>query len=884
MRRDQSKLLIVTPNSRLATLGAENGRDNITSGKGATTRKIMLPSIKRYLSALLTPKDDRKLAPMPNARSQRRMLYFFIFLVCALPCWAQPPQSAQPGGSAAINIRVVDENETAVSGALVTVLQGSRTAQLRTDYAGRCQFQAQPTPALQITAEKPGHYRVVVRGVSPQARNLDLTLPHEQQVRQEVNVVETPPAIDPEQTSEVSRMTTPEIDNVPYTTSRDIRNLLPFNPGVVQDETGQVHVAGSYTFQTQDLLDGFNITSPVSGSLAMRFSPEAVRSIEIAPTRYPVEYGKATGGIISFRSGMGDDRFRINATNFIPSLQDKKGIKFDKFVPRVTFSGPIKKGKAWFFDAIEGEYDNVVITELPSNANTNHLFRASNLAKAQVNITSANILTLGLLLNDYHSPYEGLGAMTPRESTTDRNTIAGDAYLRDQHTFAGGAIAELGVSAVRFRDSYEPHGTLPFTITPETSTGSFFEDLVGHSRRIQETADLYLPPKEFAGRHNLKLGLDLDEITYDQSATRAPVNYLREDGTLLRRSTFAPQPYYSKNNFEFGAYIEDRWSTGEHFMIEPGVRVDWDQIVDSLLYSPRVAFTYVPRKEATTKLSAGIGIYYDHTQLEYIERAYQSTRTDQYFATDGVTPTAALLTNFALPNSLREARVLNWSTAVEHKLPASIYLKANFTEKRYRHGFVYLNQNPVSTLSGTYLLTNARRDKYDGVDISLRHTFAHGYTLFGAYTRSSARTNDVLEYYPTLSILGPQGSGPLPWDTPNRFISWGWLPVPHTKRLDFVYSIDWRTGFAFSAVNANQELVGKPDSYRFPNWFSFSPGLELRFHFRKNYLGLRVVLENATDNANPFTVNNVIDSPQFLTFTNLEGRSVTARLRIIGTK
>jgi hypothetical protein len=826
----------------------------------------------------------RKLAPMHSALTPTRTLLVLALLLFALPFWAQPAQPAQPGAAAAIAIRIVDENEVAVPGALVTIAQGSRTVQLRADYLGHCQIRPLPNTPLQITAEKPGYYRVVARDVSPQTRTLDLTLPHTQQVRQQVDVVETPPAIDPEQTSEVSRMTTPEIDNVPYTTSRDIRNLLPYNPGVVQDNTGQIHVAGSYTFQTQDLLDGFNITSPVSGNLAMRFSPEAVRSVEVESTRYPVEYGKATGGIISFRSGMGDDRFRFNATNFIPSFQEKKGIKFDKFVPRATFSGPIKKGKAWFYDAIEGEYDNMVITELPSDADSNHVFRFSNLAKAQVNLTSANILTLGLLLNDYHSPYEGLGAQNPRESTTDRNTIAGDAYLRDQHTFAGGAIVEFGVAAVRFRDSYEPHGTIPFTITPETSTGSYFEDLVGHSRRIQETADLYLPPRELAGRHSLKVGLDLDQITYDQSATRTPVSYLREDGTLLRRSTFATQPYYSKDNFEFGGYIQDRWSAGDHFMIEPGIRFDWDQIVDKVVYSPRFAFTYVPRKEATTKLSAGVGLYHEHTQLEYIERAYQSTRTDQYFAADGVTPTDTLLTNFALPNSLRVPRVLNWSVAVEHKLPASIYMKVNFTEKRGRQGFVYLNDNPASTLSGIYRLTNARREKYDGVDISLRHTFTNGYTLFGAYTRSSARTNDVLEYYPTLSILGPQGSGPLPWDTPNRFISWGWLPVPRTKKLDFVYALEWRTGFAFSAVNANRELVGAPNSYRFPNWFSFSPGLEWRFHFKKNYFGLRVVLENATNSENPFTVNNVIDSPHFRTFSDFDGRSVTARIRIIGSK
>jgi hypothetical protein len=185
---------------------------------------------------------------------------------------------------------------------------------------------------------------------------------------------------------------------------------------------------------------------------------------------------------------------------------------------------------------------------------------------------------------------------------------------------------------------------------------------------------------------------------------------------------------------------------------------------------------------------------------------------------------------------------------------------------------------------GTFVLGNGRKDKFDGVEISASRVFGNGYTLFGSYTRSTATTNAVLEYSPTLSILGPQGSGPLPWDTPNRLISWGWLPIPRTRRLDFVYALEWRSGFPYTAVNANQELVGPPNAHRFPAYFSFSPGLEWRFHAGKYYLGLRGVLENATDHSNPAGVNNVIDSPAYLIFNNVRGRTLTARIRLIGSK
>jgi hypothetical protein len=182
------------------------------------------------------------------------------------------------------------------------------------------------------------------------------------------------------------------------------------------------------------------------------------------------------------------------------------------------------------------------------------------------------------------------------------------------------------------------------------------------------------------------------------------------------------------------------------------------------------------------------------------------------------------------------------------------------------------------------LLTNAQENNYHSVEVSLRHTFADRSVLFASYTRSSATTNAAVEYTPTISELGPQQPGPLPWDSPNRVISWGWLPVPWLKNWSFVYTAEWQTGFPFTSVDANHQVVGQPGSRRFPDYFSLSPGLEWRFHFRGSYFGLRGVLENATDSMNPTIVNNVVVSPQYGVFSEPEGRAFTARIRLISTK
>jgi hypothetical protein len=815
-----------------------------------------------------------------------RALASWLLLACAALAASQPHI---PGTQ--VTVTVVDENGQAVSGAQVAITEpGLEAAHLWTDYLGNCSYALRQQEAYRIRVDKPGFYQADESGIDASQNSVRVVLAHEQIVREQVNVTASSPGIDLEQVSDQNTLNTAEIVNIPYTASRDIRYLLPFNPGVVQDATEQVHVAGSETWETLDTMDGFDIRSPVGGSLSLRVSADAVRSIDVETTRYPVEFGRATGGVIALYTGMGDDKFRFNATNFIPSFRSVNGIRFDKSVPRFTFSGPLKRGRAWWYDGVETEYDNIYISELPANANTDELVRGSNLIKVQDNLTPANILTAGLLYNNYHSPYDGISSLTPQQSTLKRNTVAWLPYLRDQQSFGGGALLDLGIGYARIRDGYEPQGNTPYQITPELPKGSYFENLTGRSQRLEGTAAMYLPPRHWMGRHDLKAGLDVDHIAYDQNQTRAPVSYLREDGTRVRQTTFAPTPAFTMHNGEIGAYLQDRWQPSKGWLVEPGLRFDWDEIVRRPLVAPRLAVVYVPPGDKNqTKVSAGIGLYYEHTQLEYLAQTFTGIRSDRYYEADGVTPTGPTeATEFTAKDGLLHTpRALNWSVGVERKLPWSINAGANFLEKRTSNVFTFSNQSGSGALAGDYLLTNGREDRYSSEEFDARKGLGNDYSLFVSYTHSSARTNAAIDYWPTPSPLGTQQSGPLTWDTPNRVISWGWLPVPIAKlknRWDFVYLLDRHTGFPFTAVNAAQQVVGAAGAQRIPSFVNFSPGLEWKFHFRGQYWGLRGMMENATDSGNPAIVNNVVDSPEFGTFSEFQGRAFTARIRLIGTK
>ncbi len=730
---------------------------------------------------------------MPRPHRLRALV--ICLAVCAfLSCVCLSQTSAKaPGATASPNIlvTVVDENDVAVASALVFLQTSPEAVVLRsvTDFAGHCEFSDLSAGTYQLRVEKQGFYSVTLTLPAIQtgaAPNIEVTLTHQQEVRQVVDVVESPPAIDPAQIADQEQLTGVDIINLPYPDTRDYRNALNFIPGVVNDVFGQPHIAGSETYQTLTLLDGLNVTQPATGQLLMRVSPDSLRLVEVEPSRNSAEYGKGSGGVLSLNTAIGDDHFRYSGTNFIPSVQNKKGLTFDKVDPRFAFSGPIRKGKMWFFDSPDGEYDNIVITELPNGADSDRFWRVGNLAKVQTNLTTRDILTTSFNINHLHDDHAGLSAINPVEATPSDIESAYLASVKNQHYFQGGELLETGAAFVQYNLGLTPAGTQPYFTSPETTGGNYYMFTNTQARRWQGLANLYLPPKKWHGQHEVKMGLDADRLIYHADFQRTPISFLLTapvgsySGNCLppnlctRYSVFSGGANSSADNLETSGYLQDRWLATNRLLIEPGLRVDWDEVIRSPLVSPRLASTYVLDSEGNTKVSAGVGIVYDATSLLLVARPSAGQRTDTFYNSSG-NPTGSVLTTFsANTHTLQEPRYLNWSLGLEQKLPGSIYLKAEFMQRNGTHGLVYNTLNGLP--GGNFILENTREDRYHSFEVNLRRAFRHRYSVFGSYTRSSSRSNQVLDFSVDNPILSAQAAGPYPWDAPNRFLSWGLLP------------------------------------------------------------------------------------------------------------
>jgi hypothetical protein len=814
-----------------------------------------------------------------------QVAFWVVALLLLFAETSSAEQSANQDEGARLSVTVTDENGLAVSSArlLLTHLGTKTTFKGDTDYSGWHEFSGLKPGLYQLQIEKEGFYATVLKDVRVgEVANLGVTLNHQQEFAEVMDVIYSPPAIDPSKTESSQYLNSQQIINLPYPTTRDVRNALPLIPGLLQDATGQVHFNGSASRQIFYQLDGFNISDPANGLLTLRVSADAIRLIEAQGSRYSAEYGKGSGGVLSFTTGMGDDRYRFSATDFVPSFQNRRGLHLNNWTPRATFSGPLSKKRAWFFEAADGEYGLKFITELPRGADRNSAWRLSNLAKVQVNLSQSDILTASFLVNRFHSDHAGLSRFNPLETTLDLSESAYLLALKEQSYLSNRVLAEFGLSVNQFGTDETPLGHLPYVITPEGASGNFFRRKQRHARRIQGIANVILPPVNLRGKHEFKFGVDIDRIAYDQSFDRRPITILREDQTTSRRIAFLGTTGFRKNNLEVSGFAQDRWSLSNRLFLELGLRLDSDEIIHGTAISPRLAASYLLTGDGNTKITAGLGLFADATNLDLVTRPLAGQRIDFFYASDGKTlRREPLLSMFqADVRDSKRPRFLNWSVGLERKLPASVYLQAEFIEKRGSNGFAFTNGQ--SQTLNLFRLSTSGRDRYDAFQVTLRRAFKGGHFLLASYTRSRARSNAVLDFSIDNPTFSQQAGGPLPWDVPNRLMSWGWLPL--VKGFDLAYLVEWRDGFPFSVINQDQQIVGLPNSHRLPAYFSLDAHIERRFRLFGFQWALRVGSNNLTNRNNPTGVNNNIDSPQFLTFGGLQHRTFVGRIRFLGRK
>lgn len=817
------------------------------------------------------------------------------FLPIALLALAPYALDAQP----AIRGRVVDETGAAVDGVRVELKSASGyAATTSSDRAGAFHFNLPGLGEYSIKAERLGFYVFQEKPrVFDAATDLTITLNHVQDFADKIDVTYSPPAIDPAQPADRRELDNQEIEAVPYPAPHDLRNALPLFNGVVQDNSGRAHFNGGQINQTNYTLDGFNLSDPVTGRLDARVNIDTVQSMEVQTSRFSAENGRGSAGVLDLKTKMGDDRLRFAGTNFIPGISSDGGLHLSKWTPRLELSGPLLKGRAWFHNGFDAFYNDDTVSGLPRGQNRTSGLTLSDLSRFQVNLAPSNILTGSFLWNRADSDRTGLSFNNPSEATTNHRQALYMSSMRDQAYLPGGLLLDVGFADTRgvLRDL--PQGNAVYQITPDGNRGNYYAGLNRHFYRQQAVANMFLPLRRWHGSHQLKFGVDFERDAFHQEVLRHDYMVLRADDSVARYVTFTGSPFLGRKNFDGAQYVQDAWSLRDGLLLELGLRAEWNEVVRNLEIAPRMALAWAPKRLADTKFSLGWGVYYDAISLDLISRYEDQTSLSTFYSPSGAV-SGPVATAFLPPaQSLRAPWAGVASFSVERKLPGAFYLTAGVMNRDGHLGFAFVPAPGAPQVFGdaaSYQLANARRPTYRAFDFAVRRTFAARYEWFLGYTRSRAWSNTAVDYSLENPVFAPQAPGPFAWDTPNRVHMWGWAPLPNrvlpgflrfvTRHTTAAYLVEYRTGFPFGVVSEDGFLVGAPNSRRYPDYFNINLHLEREFRALHYLWAWRFGFNNLTNNGNPNAVNNVMGTPQFLTYGRGQARAFTVRLRLLGRR
>ncbi len=150
----------------------------------------------------------------------RIVLLGWLLLVCA---------HAEGQVQRHIAIAVVDEDGVPVPSARVvlTTSDGSQSLRCQTGTAGTCVLTVTGAGPFTARVEKETFYAAEAGDLHfDQISSIELMLVHQREVREVVDVVESRPAINPEQINAQEQISGVDVINLPYPVTRDYRNVL----------------------------------------------------------------------------------------------------------------------------------------------------------------------------------------------------------------------------------------------------------------------------------------------------------------------------------------------------------------------------------------------------------------------------------------------------------------------------------------------------------------------------------------------------------------------------------------------------------------------------------------------------------------------------------
>jgi outer membrane receptor protein involved in Fe transport len=497
-------------------------------------------------------------------------------------------------------------------------------------------------------------------------RNVNLTIELPLSTAGEEYIIEeTRPTLDTEQASTGQVLQKEFLQKVP--SGRSYQSVVSATAGVIGG--GNPNVGGAGTNENTYLLDGVQITDPVTGTFSLNFNFDAIEQIEVLTGAFDAEYPQSLGGIINIVTETGtnqlefdtsvwyetsalmpkiDARYAADGAEIAPTGFDSTN-RYTQF--NAKLSGPIIRDRAWFiisYSRVNRRSTNVGI-DLPRDYEGHYV-----MAK----------------LTAQPNPSHRFQVLLQTDPTTIDNT---EQYSRFIEPEAQGRQAQGGVLAavtwdwfispeifvqtvVSYQNSYidvtgvpcthdqnlgyhpcqedEPENSLDFETPARLGSNlafdrdNFYLIYIDDRWRYRAQSKVSLLQRELLGFHDIKAGVEVDVLRFDQ-VVGFPGNhyYVDVNNSAYDPDTYqnyywieATAPFHKKQSGEhYGVFLQDVWKPVDNLTLRYGVRYDYsiqradtqDAVINGGVLGPRFYAIWDPWGDEKTKFFGGYGRFND---------------------------------------------------------------------------------------------------------------------------------------------------------------------------------------------------------------------------------------------------------------------------------
>lgn len=563
---------------------------------------------------------------------------------------------------------VIDDGGLPLPGVLVTLSSPALiggTQQRETDDDGRFLFVELPPGQYEIASSKPGFSSVTKKGVPVGiGRTVELTL-EMKYGGADVTVYNDRPVVDTESTSTGQSFNSDFLSRIP--TGRSYQDVVAGAAGVVDNGSGNPNSGGASYNENTFMLDGVNITDPVTGTFSMNFNFDSLDEVNVTTTGFDPEYN-SLGATISLDSKSGgntmktgvagyysngnwspryDAQYAADGTTLAPTSYDTQSQSVDL---SMDVSGPLLKDRIWFYGSYgyqryirslsgvrtprdyTAHYFYGKLTAQPSSAHRIALsFQADpttvdNLSQSRWVLPEAQRRQAqggffsALKWNFFPSP----------KVTTELTAAFQKSYLE------GSGVACTHDQGVGYNpcEPDEQENAVDFTTPGRLGfDGAYYsQNYTRYDLDDRYTATLKgklnVLELSLAGSHDVKVGFDLSNVWWER-VLGFPGNLLFVDHDSVPydpatiESAYWEEvtgPYvYHATGFHGAAFLADSYKPIENLTIFAGLRYDMSHIENDVgfpvvgegVWGPRISLSWDPFADQKTKIFGGYGRFND---------------------------------------------------------------------------------------------------------------------------------------------------------------------------------------------------------------------------------------------------------------------------------